>query len=65
MIRDEDDYEKHVDYIHYNPVKHGYVKCPTDWAYSSIHMYISKGILRDDWGNNLDGVDSDMFGEKA
>ncbi len=65
LIRDEHDYEKHVDYIHHNPVRHGYVKCATDWLYSSIHTYISKGILSHDWGYNDDGFDGDMFGEKV
>jgi putative transposase len=39
-IRDDKDFSHHVDYIHYNPVKHGYVKRPADWVYSSIHRYI-------------------------
>jgi len=49
LIRDEQDYEKHVNYIHYNPVKHGYVKHPIDWPFSSIHEFVSKGILDSDW----------------
>jgi putative transposase len=65
LIRDDYDYEKHVDYIHHNPVRHGHVKCATDWLYSSIHVYISKGILSHDWGYNDDGFDGDMFGEKV
>ncbi len=36
-IRDERDFANHVQYIHYNPVKHGYVQQPEDWPYSSIH----------------------------
>lgn len=39
-IRDERDFNHHVDYIHYNPVKHGYCDKPLDWAHSSIHRYI-------------------------
>ena len=38
LIRDEIDYQRHVEYIHYNPVKHGYVDKPTDWKYSTIHQ---------------------------
>jgi len=49
-IRDETDYARHVDYIHYNPVKHGYVRRPVDWPYSSIHRYIRQGVLSADWG---------------
>lgn len=52
LIRDEKDFEKHVDYIHYNPVKHGLVKAPKDWPWSSFHDYVSKGILPADWGSN-------------
>ncbi|WP_333876663.1 REP-associated tyrosine transposase, partial [Methylobacter sp.] len=37
QIRDECDFEKHVDYIHYNPVKHGYAKRPIDWPFSTLH----------------------------
>jgi putative transposase len=35
-IRDEKDFINHVEYIHYNPVKHGLVKAPKDWKYSSL-----------------------------
>lgn len=49
LIRDELDYEYHVNYIHFNPVKHGYVDKPSNWQYSSIHSYIEKGILPNDW----------------
>jgi len=54
-IRDEDDWGRHVDYIHWNPVKHGLVKRPQDWKWSSIHRYISNGLLVPDWpdGNEL------------
>lgn len=49
LIRDELDYENHVNYIHFNPVKHGYVKKASDWQYSSIHQYIGKGVIKEDW----------------
>jgi putative transposase len=59
-IRDDEDFSHHVDYIHYNPVKHGYVKRPTDWAYSSIHRYIRQAVLPATWGSDTivipDGV---------
>ncbi len=45
LIRDELDFERHVDYIHYNPVKHGYVTRPVDWQFSSIHRYIKTRLL--------------------
>ena len=49
-IRDERDFVQHIDYIHYNPVKHGMVSRPADWPFSSIHRYIRQGILPMDWG---------------
>ena len=50
QIRDEKDFARHVEYIHYNPVKHGLVKSPHDWAYSSFHCYVKQGIYKSDWG---------------
>jgi len=50
LIRDENDYERHVDYVHYNPVKHGYVLRAADWPHSSIHRYIAAGMVESDWG---------------
>lgn len=49
-IRDERDYRNHVDYIHYNPVKHGHVSHVIDWPYSSFQQYVAKGIIEPDWG---------------
>ena len=42
-IRDEDDWRNHVDYIHFNPVKHGYVSAPQDWLHSSYHQAVRNG----------------------
>ena len=42
-IRDQDDYQRHLDYIHYNPVKHGLVKAAADWRWSSFHRYADLG----------------------
>jgi len=50
-IRDEHDFEKHVEYIHYNPVKHGLVNSPVEWEYSSFHQYVRNGRHQPDWGN--------------
>jgi len=55
LIRDERDLESHVNYIHFNPVKHGYVKRPVDWPYSSLHRYIKQGWRQIDWGQNWVG----------
>jgi len=48
VIRDETDLSHHVDYIHYNPVKHGYVKRAVDWEYSSFHRGVKWGIYSED-----------------
>ena len=61
MIKDENDFAQHVNYIHFNPVKHGYVQSPVDWPYSSIHQYIRDGILQADWASALSDGD---FGER-
>jgi putative transposase len=50
QIRDEVDFDRHVDYIHYNPVKHGLVAAPRDWAYSSFHRAVQRGYCQADWG---------------
>jgi len=50
LIRDDDDLEKHVDYVHYNPVKHGYVGRAIDWPYSSFNHFVRHGWLPQDWG---------------
>ena len=49
-IRNQDDLNNHLDYIHYNPVKHGYTLNPLDWEYYSIHGYFKDGYYSDDWG---------------
>ena len=52
-IRDERDYENHMNYLHYNPVKHGLVKTPLDWPWSSFHRLVKAGIYSPDWGAGL------------
>jgi putative transposase len=49
-IRDDLDLQRHVDYVHWNPVKHGHVAHAVDWPYSSIHRFIREGLLAADWG---------------
>jgi len=49
-IRDERDYENHVDYIYFNPVKHGLVNAVADWPYSSFHQDVKRGIYPSSWG---------------
>jgi putative transposase len=52
-IRDDMDFERHVDYIHFNPVKHGLVTHASDWPYSSFHLYVRSGILPVDWAGHV------------
>ncbi len=49
-IRDDTDFARHVDYIHYNPVKHGYVAHPAEWPHSSLSRFVRNGIVPSDWG---------------
>ena len=48
-LRDEQDFSRHVDYIHRNPLKHGLVSCVADWPLSSFHRYVAAGIYPPDW----------------
>jgi len=50
VLRDETDFTRHVEYIHYNPVKHGYVATPAQWPHSSFHRYVEAGLYPVDWG---------------
>ena len=52
QIRDDNDYARHVDYIHYNPVKHGLAQSPGDWPYSSFSRFVEAGLYPPDWGQN-------------
>jgi putative transposase len=62
-IRDERDFVRHVDYIHFNPVKHGLVSRVRDWPYSSFHLYVREGLLPEDWGGDIDEGKSN-YGER-
>ncbi len=50
-IPDERDLHDHANYIHYNPVKHGHVRCPKEWPWSSFHRYVEAGDYPEDWGS--------------
>ena len=50
-ICSQDELNNHINYIHYNPVKHGYVKNIKDWKYSSFHKFVKQGFYNDDWCN--------------
>ncbi len=62
-LRDERDFARHMDYIHFNPVKHGYVPRVADWPYSSFHRMVRLGIYPEDWAGDTkeDGAE---FGER-
>lgn len=49
VVRDDEDWRHHLDYIHYNPVKHGYVRRVCDWPHSSFHRYVWQGLYPMDW----------------
>ena len=63
QIRNEDDLARHVEYIHYNPVKHGLVSRPADWPHSTLHGYIERGMLTPDWGVSADDEEHE-YGER-
>jgi putative transposase len=58
-IRDERDFARHVEYIHFNPVKHGLASSAMEWPYSSFRRYVRNGIYPAEWGNSamdFDGI---------
>ena len=61
QIRDELDLQRHVDYLHFNPVKHGLVGRVADWRYSSFHRFVRDGRLPYDWAGSA--VGDGRFGE--
>jgi len=61
-IRNDADFERHIDYIHFNPVKHGYVTRVIDWPHSSFRRYVERGLFPADWGGDMEQVQG-AFGE--
>ena len=54
-LRNDDDLRQHLDYIHYNPVKHGHVRCVKERPFSTFHRYVQRGVYPVDWaGGELD-----------
>jgi putative transposase len=63
-IRDENDLNHHIDYVHYNPVKHGLVSRAQDWKNSSFHEFVEMGYYDRDWGENYkNDQEKYQFGE--
>ena len=63
LIRDDSDYERHIDYVHWNPVKHGMAKTAAAWPYSTIHRFIESGAYSRDWGASENQFISQEWGE--
>ena len=61
-IRNENDFERHVNYIHFNPIKHELVTKVRDWPYSSFHRYVRLGLLPRDWAGDV-RQSQKVFGE--
>jgi putative transposase len=57
QIRDEEDFERHMDDIHFNPVKHGYVQRVSDWPHSTFHRYVRQAVYPEDWGGTPEVID--------
>lgn len=62
-VRNDADLARHVDYIHFNPVKHGWVKRVQDWPYSSFHRFVKRGICPPDWAGADMMKDGQGYGE--
>jgi putative transposase len=52
-IRDERDFERHVDYVHFNPVRHGHAGSAAAWPFSTFHRYVRQGVYPADWGGTV------------
>ncbi|MGH6779567.1 MAG: REP-associated tyrosine transposase [Bradyrhizobium sp.] len=62
-IRDEDDFARHVNYVHINPVKHGLVTRVRDWPHSSFHRMVKDEIYPEDWAGDVSDR-GDEYGER-
>ena len=63
QIRDDGDFVRHVDYIHYNPVKHAHCERAALWPYSTFHRHVKQGIYPVDWGTADTRLEEGIFGE--
>jgi putative transposase len=62
QIRNEADFRRHIDYLHWNPVKHGYVDEVAQWPYSTFHRHVRDGVYPMNWGGQFES-DGAIFGE--
>ncbi|NKB62322.1 MAG: transposase [Gammaproteobacteria bacterium] len=60
LIRDESDFNAHVDYVHINPLKHGLVGRVIDWPYSTFHRCGTRGVYASDWGGGNGEVETNV-----
>jgi len=63
LIRNEKDFNNHIEYTHFNPVKHGYVNQVKDWEYSSFHKYVKSGWIDPNWGVTYQEPSEGIYGE--
>jgi len=63
-IRDDLDYTHHIDYCHWNPMKHGLVQRVADWPYSSFHQYVHRGLILEDWAGGI-AEQERLYGEST
>jgi putative transposase len=63
-LGDEEDFARHADYVHFNPVKHGHVGRVSDWPYSSFHRMVRLGLYAADWAGAMDDQQELGFGER-
>ena len=64
QIRDDLDFNRHMDYLHWNPVKHGYVQKVADWPFSSFHRLVAQRLYPPDWGvTAIEEAETINFGE--
>ena len=67
VVRDEADFQRICDYVHYNPVKHRHASCPHAWAYSSFHRFVREAFYEANWNCVCDGRERQAvdFGDVA
>jgi putative transposase len=65
LVCNEDDLRNHIDYIHYNPMKHGLVRSVSEWKWSTFHRFVKNGFYEEGWGGYEESKMNigDLFGE--
>lgn len=56
IIRNDKDFCCHLDYVHYNPVKHEYVTRPKDFRWSTFQQWVNRGVYQENWGKEVPEV---------